>query len=383
MDTGGDPDAPTIGIEEEMFLVDAETLDCVPEMPERFERDARQLLGARFEREMISSMVELVTSSHSSISTLREETEEIRHKITRVAARHGLAMMACGTHPFADWSMQTITDSDRYRGVAETVQLPSTRGHACGLHIHVAVDGTARIPVMNRMRQAMPLFLALSTSSPFWQGRPSGLKSYRTAVNNEFPRSGIPPPFRDDADYCATVTALKDAGIVPDESYIWWAIRPSANYPTVEIRVCDSCTRVDDAIAIAGLYRVLVHHYARQSPDEPPFAAAEEVLIEENRWQASRHGIDARFLDPVTHGAMDVTQYLRKIVDQAAPSIEALDAADCVADATRLLASGTSADRQLTVYAGRISCGASPEASLHDVARHIAQETMARSLTPA
>lgn len=383
MDTGGDAYAPTIGIEEEMFLIDAETLDCVPEMPERFERDARQQLGSRFEREMISSMVELVTSSHSSISTLREETEEIRHKIGRLAARHGLAMMACGTHPFADWSMQTITESERYRGVAETVQLPSKRAHACGLHIHVAVDDSVRIPVMNRMRQAMPLFLALSTSSPFWQGRPSGLKSYRTAVNNEFPRSGIPPPFRNDLDYCATVTALKDAGIVPDESYIWWAIRPSANYPTVEIRVCDSCTRVDDAMAIAALYRVLVHHYARQSPNEPPFAAAEEVLIEENRWQASRHGIDARFLDPATHGAMDVTQYLRKLVGQAAHSIDALDAAGCVADVTRIIATGTSADRQLTVYTGQISCGASPETALHEVARHIARETMAHSLSLA
>lgn len=383
METGGDPDVPTIGIEEEMFLVDAETLDCVPEMPERFERDARRHLGARFEREMISSMIELVTSSHSSISTLREETEEIRHKVGRVAARHGLAMMACGTHPFADWSKQTITDSERYRGVAETVQLPSKRGHACGLHIHVAVDGNVRIPVMNLMRPAMPLFLALSTSSPFWQGRPSGLKSYRTAINNEFPRSGIPPPFRNDANYCAIVIALKDAGIVPDESYIWWAIRPSANYPTVEIRVCDSCTRVEDAIAIAQLYRVLVHHYARQVPHPPSFDAAEEVLIEENRWQASRHGIDARFLDPETHGAMDVTQYLRKIVDQAAPSIDALDAAGCVADVTRVIATGTSADRQLTVYTGQISCGASPESALHDVAQHLARETMAHSLTPA
>jgi carboxylate-amine ligase len=291
--------------------------------------------------------------------------------------------MACGTHPFADGSRQTITDSDRYRAVAETVQLPSARGHACGLHIHVAVEGAARIPVMNRMRQAMPLVLALSTSSPFWQGRASGLKSYRTAINNEFPRSGIPPPFRDDADYCATVTALKDAGIVPDESYIWWGIRPSANYPTVEIRVCDSCTRVDDAIAIAGLYRVLVHHYAHQSLGEPSFAAAEEVLIEENRWQASRHGIDARFLDPETHGAMDVTQYLRKIVDQAAPSINALDATGCVEHVTRVLATGTSADRQLTVYTGQISCGASPVTALHDVARHIARETVAHSLTLA
>ncbi len=383
MDIAGDPDAPTIGLEEEMFLVDAETLDCVPEMPERFERDARQHLGERFEREMISSMVELVTSSHNSIATLREEVEEIRHKAARLAARHGLAVMACGTHPFADWSKQSITDIDRYRAVAETVQLPSVRGHACGLHIHVGVDGAARIPVMNRMRQAMPLLLALSTSSPFWQGRPSGLKSYRTAVNNEFPRSGLPPPFRDELDYCATVTALKDAGIVPDESYIWWAIRPSANYPTVEVRVCDSCTRVDDAIAIAGLYRILVHHFTQEPSAELPFAAAEEVLIEENRWQAARHGIDARFLDPDTHGAMDVKQCLRKIVDQAELSISALDGGDCIADISRIVTTGTSADRQLTVYTGRIACAVSPDAALEDVSRQIVEETMATSLTPA
>jgi carboxylate-amine ligase len=383
MDKGSGPDVPTIGIEEEMFLVDAETLDCVPEMPERFERDARRHLGARFEREMISSMVELITSSHSAIPLLQEEVHEIRHKIARIAARHGMAVMACGTHPFADWSVQTITDNERYRGVAETVQLPSTRGHACGLHIHVGVDGNARIPVMNRMRQAMPLFLAVSTSSPFWQGRPSGLKSYRTAVNNEFPRSGIPPPFRNESDYNSAVTALKDAGIVPDESYMWWAIRPSANYPTVEMRVCDSCTRADDAIAIAGLYQVLAHHYARQPIDEPPFAAAREILIEENRWQASRHGIDARFLDHDTHGAMDVTQYLRRLVDEAVSSIEALDAGGCVADVTRIVSTGTSADRQLTVYTSRMSCDALPEAGLREVAHHIIQETMARSLTLA
>lgn len=377
-----DVSALTIGMEEEMFLVDAETLDCVAEMPERFERDARQHLGDRFEREMIASMVEMVTSSHNTIATLREEAHEIRHKIARVAARHGLAVMACGTHPFSNWTAQTLTNVGRYRAVAETVQLPSVRGHACGLHVHVGVDGAARIPVMNRVRAALPLFLALSTSSPFWQGRPSGLKSYRTAVNNEFPRSGLPPPFRDENEYAEAVSALRDAGIVPDASYIWWAIRPSSNYPTLEIRVCDSCTRVDDAIAIAGLYRILVHHCVRSGLQIAPFTAAHEVIIEENRWQASRHGIDARLVDPRGHGSNDVMHSLRDLISEMELSIDVLDGSDCVADALRIATLGTSADRQLTTYADRVACAASSDAALKDVAAHLLDETVAGSLAP-
>jgi carboxylate-amine ligase len=382
MDDAADGSAAqmTLGIEEEMFLVDAETLNCVCAMPEAFERDAREFLGERFEREMISSMVELVTSCHSSVSALREEAEENRHKLARVAARHGLAVMACGTHPFSRWPDQIITNDDRYVSIAETVQLPSVRSHVCGLHVHVAVPVAERIAVMNRLRPILPLFLAISTSSPFWQGRASGMKSYRTAINNEFPRSGLPPYFNSNTEYEIATRTLVDAGIIPDPSYIWWAIRPSANHPTLELRICDSCTRLEDAIAIAGLFRVLVHHYRQGGAVEADYRGDEDVRIEENRWQAARHGIDARFIGPDGEGATDAMQTLRALMAAAATSVHALDANECIHAAARIISFGTSADRQLTVHADRVACNGRVEAALRDVARHLASETLAGSL---
>lgn len=374
----------TIGLEEEMFLVDAETLACVPHMPERFESEARHALGDRFEREMIASIVELVSTSHTSMRTLKEEIAENRHTIARIAARHGLAVMACGTHPFSAWSEQTVTDGGRYRAIAEQVQMPSLRAHACGLHVHVAVPAEHRIRTMSRIRPYLPLFLALSTSSPFWGGRPTGLKSYRTAVNNEFPRSGLPPPFRSSDDYDRTVRAMKNGGIVPDESFLWWAIRPSAHYPTLELRVTDSCTRIDDAIAIAGLYRALVHHLVFGAPDEEADATGfDEVLIEENRWQAARHGIDARFLALDSGGSATVMQVLRSMIAATAASLDALACRECASDALRIVTSGASADRQLTVHADSIGCRPAAGDAANEVARFLVAETTARLLATA
>lgn len=372
---------PTIGLEEEMFLVDGETYDCVAEMPERFEREARRTLGHHFEREMISSMVELVSSCHSGIASLCEEMQELRHKLGRVAARHGFRLMACGTHPFSKWPDQTVTGDSRYQSIAQTVKLPSIRGHACGLHVHVGLPGADRISLMRRLRPFLPLFLALSTSSPFWQGRVTGLKSYRTAVNSEMPRSGLPPVFASEEDYAAAVTALIDAGMVPDESFLWWAMRPSLNHPTVELRICDSCTRLSDALVVAALYRTLFY-FAARSEDEPSLlSGAAEVILDENRWQAARHGIDAHFIVPDCSGAADIGVILRKLsIAMQVASCE-LESEDCFTSAARIVSHGTSADRQLAVFE---SAACEPgTGALRAVARSVADETIEFALCDA
>jgi carboxylate-amine ligase len=372
---------PTIGLEEEMFLVDAETYDCVPEMPARFERDARRALGDHFEREMISSMIELISSCHSDIASLNAEVLELRYKLGRVAARHGFALMACGTHPFSKWPDQKVTDDGRYRSIAQTVQQPAIRGHACGLHIHVGLPGCERVAVMNSLRPYLPLFLALSTSSPFWQGRATGLKSYRTAVNCEMPRSGLPPAFLDEKDYAMAVTALTDAAAVPDESFIWWALRPSFNHPTVELRICDSCTRLQDAIVIGEIYRALFHHHARSGCQTGPGSGATEVLLDENRWQAARHGIDARFINLDGTGAADLAVVLRGLANLMPDSIAELQCESALTAAAHIVANGTSADRQLKTYAAH-AC-VSHHAAMTAVATSLCDETNAMALCPA
>ncbi|CAN0448739.1 unnamed protein product, partial [Phaeothamnion confervicola] len=241
----------TVGLEEELFLVDAESLDCVEQMPEPFLTEAKGLLGNSVRREIISSMVEIVTGKHASLTAAGDELRYLRTNLGAVAARHGLAVMACGTHPFADWRQQTLSPKARYEAVESSLGSISRRVHVCGFHVHVALpDPAMRIPVMNRAVGFLPLLLALSTSSPFWRGAATGLKSYRSAAYDESPRTGLPIRFADTAEFDRFVGKMEAAGFIPDQSFLWWAIRPSLRYPTLELRIADSCTAWTDAISI-------------------------------------------------------------------------------------------------------------------------------------
>lgn len=341
----------TVGIEEEFFLVDAQSLACVATMPAAFEAEAKAALDNHFEREIHASMIELISSPHASLGALTAELTELRERASSIARKHGLKLLACGTHPFSDWRTAERSPGERYEEVGADLQMISARSHACGLHVHVGMPRGCRISVMSRIQQFLPILLALSTSSPFWIGESTGLKSYRTALNSESPRSGLPGPIASEAEFRNIVRALKSAGLIRDESYLWWFVRPSKRHPTLELRVCDCCTDVRDTLAITSLYRALVHALAR----DPSLCAADEpwrqVLTAENMWQALRHGLDARFINPDTLKPVDARDAVAQVASLVRGSARALGMERDVRSALEIIDRGTSADRQLAAYA--------------------------------
>ena len=284
--------------------------------------------------------------------------------------------MACGTHPFADWRVQTLTPKARYDRVAVDLGGLTTRVHLCGLHIHVAVpDPDMRISVMNRAQGFLPLFLALSTSSPFWRGAATGLSSYRSAANDETPRTGLPTRFADRGEFDRFVEKLQRAGFIPDQTFLWWAIRPSLKYPTLELRIADSCTDWRHSIAIAALYRALVHALVA----DPTFGADWEdhhyLVNAENRWQVIRYGLEASVLDPVTGTTRPLRDCVRTLRERLRPDAEALGSARELDHLDDILLHGTSAERQLTAFHSAIAAGAGHDEAMHCVAADIAART--------
>ena len=368
----------TIGLEEELFLVDATTFDCVEQMPEAFLADAKAALGDRVKRELISSMLELVTRPHCTLIEAGDELRSMRVELAAIASRHGLSLLACGTHPFSDWRRQTLTPKARYAEVSNTLGAVSKRIHVCGLHVHVAMpDPSQRVAVMNRAQGFLPLLLALSTSSPFWQGAATGLKSYRSAAYDESPRTGLPVRFADGAEFDRFVEKMQSAGFIPDQSFLWWAIRPSLRYPTLELRIADCCTDWHDTIAIAALYRCLVHALVR----DPTLGAAWEdhhyLVNNENRWQAIRYGLGGNILDANAGSTHTMANRVRELLDLLVPSAIALGCVSELESVSEILRRGTSADRQSRSYNRAIADGASPHMAVRKVASDIARWTLA------
>ena len=372
----------TVGIEEEFFLVDATTFDCVQTMPEAFRREAKAALGDQVKREIIASMIEINSKVHASVPAAIVELSEMRQVVAAIAQRHGLGIIAAGTHPFADWREQLLTPKARYAVVADSLQTLANRCHICGLHVHVGVaDRAVRIDLMNRVQRFLPLFLALSTSSPFWRGQPTGLKGYRFASNGQSPRSGLPGWFANADEFDRYVAKLVAAKFIPDASYLWWAIRPSAHFPTLELRIADSCTRVGDAGAIAALYQSLLH-YLEHSPASSLEWEHHHLLInQENLWQAGRHGTDAHFVDPVTGEIKSVASWTREVKNLVSDSARQLGCVQELMSVGDILSSGSSADFQLREFEDALADGASIAAATRHVAGELAQVTVPTAAT--
>jgi carboxylate-amine ligase len=368
--------APTIGIEEELFVVDAVTRDCVADMPAAFFAEAEAALGDSVKREIISSMIELVTTRHRSSATALQEITANRRALATIAERHGLALLACGTHPFSDWQEQRLTDKPRYDAVAQSLGALSKRVHVCGLHVHVEIaDPEARISVMNRAQRFLPLFLALSASSPFWRGAPTQLASYRSAANDETPRTGLPSRFESDAEFREFVGKMTTAGFIPDQSFLWWAIRPSLKYPTLELRISDCCTFPSHAIAIATLYRCLAYKLEYDGAFAAQWSDHHYLINGENRWQAIRFGLAARFMDPATAETRPISDVIADLAETVAPVALELGCADELSFVDEILTDGTSADRQCAVYDRAIAAGKSQSAAIARVADWVISAT--------
>src|ERR1051325_2933216 len=344
-------DAFTIGIEEEYFLVDAATKQVTRDMPKTFLDIAKKASNGQVVGEFLQSQVEVATLPHHDIRTAHAELRHLRQTVAKIAADHGLAILAAGTHPTADWGRSQQSEGERYDVVMDDLQMIGQRNMLCGLHVHVELpDPDERADVMTRMLPYLPLFIALATSSPFWRARPTGLKGYRLAAYDELPRTGVPELFRKTEEFEAYIAALTKAGIIDDASYVWWALRPSLQHPTLELRAPDSCTFVDDSIAIAALYRALTRRLCRNPWLNAEMTPVQRAIVVENKWRAQRYGVKGTFASHDGSGAVTVAEMLDQVLTDVMPDAEALGCSTHAARRRALLVGGTPADSQVAVF---------------------------------
>jgi glutamate---cysteine ligase / carboxylate-amine ligase len=341
------------GIEEEYFLADAATRGT----PRRRASEAFHAAAAAHlpgaERELLRSQVEASTPPTSDFAEAREVLAGLRAGLAGIAREHRLLVFAAGTHPIARWSRQSHTEKDRYETLTRELRLVGRRSVVCGMHVHVEVPRPeARVDLMNRLMPFTPLLLALSAASPFWQGRATGLAGYRLCVFGEMPRSGLPDLFAGAEDYDRFVRVMTQAGAIPDASFLWWVVRPSLKYPTLELRVADSCTNLDHTLAVAALWRCLVRLVDRRPDLHRELTGGSRAMAAENLWRAQRDGARAALIDEAAGAATPVAEHLERTLALVAEDADALGCAAEAGAARDILRSGTSADRQVAAFEG-------------------------------
>jgi len=356
----------SLGVEEEYFLIDSVTGEVAHEVPESLFEEASAATEGRIEHELLRSQAETVTRPCTSLRQIRSELRFTRSVLSSVSARHGLAIAAAGTHPTAAWRGAVNNTDERYERVMGDLQMIGERNMLCGMHVHVALpDPDRRVEVMRRVLPFLPLFIALATSSPFWTSRATGLKGYRLAAYDELPRTGLPELFDGVEDYDAYCAALIAADAIPDPSHLWWAIRPSLKFPTLELRAPDSCTRLDDAVAIAALYRTLIRHLYFDPRCNEDVGSLHRALAVENKWRAQRFGVQASFA--TLDGPQTVAEFLDKVIALTADDAKQLRCTTEIRHCRAIVATGTSADRQIEIF--------EKEGALLPVIRWIAETT--------
>ncbi len=362
------------GIEEEYFLVDAATKSVTRSMPKGFLEASKEATGGQVMGEFLQSQIEVATLPHHDIKTAHAELRHLRQTVARIAAEHGLAILAAGTHPTADWGKSQQSAGDRYDTVMDDLQMIGRRNMLCGLHVHVELPFVDdRVDVMTRMLPYLPLFVALSTSSPFWRSHSTGLKGYRLAAYDELPRTGVPELFRNKEEFDAYVAALVKAGVMEDSSYVWWSMRPSLKHPTLELRAPDCPTLVDDSIAIAALYRSLAQRLTRNPSLNADLNAVGRAIVVENKWRAQRYGVHGTLVGD--NGAITVADMVEQVVEDTSADAEALGCLEELRRCRTIVGTGTSADAQLAVFEAHDKTGGHSRA-LQAVTDWIADATL-------
>jgi carboxylate-amine ligase len=364
----------TVGVEEEYMLLDPVTLDLAQRADTVLEAEHEGEFTARTACEIFQSQIEGQTPICATVGDAAAELQRLRRHLEGVVEEQGLVLASAGTHPFARYEDQLLTDRDANRGIVEQVQYPARRELVFGLHVHIGVpDARTAIQVIRLLRPRIADLIALSVSSPFWRGLPTGLCSTRHSILATAPRSGTPPAFRDYGEFATYVGALERAGIVEDYTQVWWDLRPHPRLGTVEVRAMDALERVEDAIALTGYVQALVKRAAEAAPPPPP-TALEDALVRENKWQAIRHGLQATL---VGAGAAPIPirdNILSTLDDLAEVALE-LESEAALLGIERIVRAGTGAERQLAVFA--------TTADVRAVTRTIAEETCGAATAPA
>ncbi|MBA2301919.1 MAG: carboxylate-amine ligase [Acidobacteria bacterium] len=357
----------TLGVEEEFQIVDPESGELRSHVSQLL-ASSTPTLGDQIKRELHQSIVEVGTKICDDVGELQAEIFRIRRELTSSAERVGLAVAAAGTHPFSDWKDQVLSPGVRYDSIVEELQQLARSLLIFGLHVHVAVpDKQTAIDLMNQARYFLPHLLALSTSSPFWMGRDTGLKSYRTTIFRRFPRTGVPDHFNSWGEYENYIKLLVDLNCIDDARKIWWDVRPHPTFGTLEFRVCDVPTRPQDAVMFGALCQAIIVKLYKLYTSNMGFRLYRRALIEENKWRAARWGLDGKLIDfgrrvevPMRELALELLEFVDDVVDP-------LGSRDAVNHVHAILRDGTSADRQLAVYR--------QTGDLRAVMRHLIRET--------
>jgi len=368
----------TVGIEEEYLIVDRESRDLVRDLPDEVMLECEQRLAGQVSPEFLRSQIEVGTKVSNTLHEARDDLAMLRRTIADVAGKHGLAPIAASTHPFADWVQQRHTDKERYHMLARDMAGIVRRLVISGMHVHVMIDDEdLRIDLMNQIVYFLPHLIALSTSSPFWAGENTGLKSYRTSVFRSLPRTGLPDEFDSWADYRRHVGVLIDAGVIEDATKLWWDIRPSDRYPTLELRCTDIATSLEDSIALASIYMSLLSMLYRRRTHNQRWRIYSRSLIDENTWRAQRYGVRGSMIDFGLSRLVPFEDLVEEIIELVSEDAVELDCLAEVQHARTIVARGTSAHRQLETYNKAIEIGASQEEATKAVVDWLIEETVA------
>lgn len=357
----------TLGIEEEFQIIDPETGQLVSHIQQILE-NGKMLLKERVKAEMHQSVVELGTDICGDIGSARQQVIDLRSQLASVAARGGLKIASAGTHPFSHWQDQLITADERYTTIVNDMQQIARINLIFGLHVHVGIpDREEAIDVMNQARYFLPHLYALSVNSPFWLGQNTGLKAYRQMIFQRFPRSGIPDAFESLSEYEDYLKLLVMTGCIDNAKKIWWDIRLHPFFDTIEFRICDAQSRVDDTVALAALMQAIVAKLQKLRDQNVTFRSYPRRLLDENRWRAARYGIDGKLIDFGRRCEVDERELLDEMLAFVATEVDELGSRAELAHIERIMREGTGADRQLAVWESTGDTKA--------VVDHIVQET--------
>jgi carboxylate-amine ligase len=368
----GKGDPYTLGVEEEYQLLDGASYDLVQHIETILAAISGHELEARINPELMQSVLEITTPICRTAGDVQRELVQLRGYVTEIAQEKLMRVGSAGTHPFSLFERQRITARDRYRALIDQMQYVARRELIFGMHVHVAVDDPEKaVKVVNGLLPQLAPLLALSASSPFWRGEPTGLASSRQMVFSAFPRSGPPPRFRDYADYAEVVGQLERSGCIADYTHIWWDIRLHPRLGTIEIRICDAVTRVEDAVAIAAYCQAFVKHLCERYESGEEIPSYHRILTSENKWLTARYGLEAPVMDLGSgrRNRIPVSRLIRRTVAEIEPHARELNSERELEGVLELLARGNSADRQLRIY--------NANRDIVEVAREIADATEA------
>ncbi|HKE90190.1 MAG TPA: carboxylate-amine ligase [Gemmatimonadales bacterium] len=340
----------TLGIEEEYQIIDPETRELKSYITQILEQD--HLVLSQVKPELHQSIVEVGTKVCKTPADVRAELRKLRREVIELTAKNGLRIAAAGTHPFSHWAQQEVTPLERYLGLREAMGELAQRLLIFGTHVHIGIeDREFLVDALNVSRYVLPHILCLSTSSPFWMGRNTGLKSYRSVVFRGFPRTGVPRALRSWSEYTDLVEMLTTTGCIPDGTKIWWDVRPNWNYPTLEFRICDVCTRIDEAVCVAAILQAVVAKLWKLRRDNMTLRVYPADFIEENKWRAVRYGLDGRLIDFGKGVELPARDLIRELLEWfIGDVVDELGSRQEVSYAYKILAEGSSADRQLATF---------------------------------